>query len=109
MLKKLKEKVMRIIMTGKETVKAVTLGLTLGAGMAPMQVQAASYTAPLTKLKSVLTTILAAAGIIVIIYGAIKFAISFQKMDQNGEHQAIYTIIAGGVLVGVDAVVSALL
>lgn len=108
MLKKLKEKMKRLLMTGKETIKAVAGALAIGMAMAPTQVYAASYTAPLTKLKTVMITILTAAGIILLIYGGAKFAISFQKMDQNGEHQAIYTIIAGGVLLGIDAVVNAL-
>ena len=48
----------------------------------------------------------ASAGVIIVIYGAIRFAITFQKMDQNGEHQAIYTIISGGVLIGISAVLA---
>lgn len=68
----------------------------------------ASYTAPLTNLKTILVTVASSAGVVILVYGAIRFAISFQKMDQNGEHQAVYTIIAGGVLVGISAVLTAL-
>ena len=75
----------------------------------PMPVYAATgYTAPLTALKTILTTIATAAGAILLIYGAIRFAISFQKMDQNGEHSAIFTIVAGGVLIGISAILAAL-
>lgn len=69
---------------------------------------AAPYTAPLTNLKQILVTVASSAGVVILVYGAIRFAISFQKMDQNGEHQAVYTIIAGGVLVGISAVLTAL-
>lgn len=73
----------------------------------PMAVYASgSYTAPLDNLKTILITIAASAGVIIVIYGAIRFAIAFQKMDQNGEHQAIYTLIAGGILIGISAVLA---
>ena len=52
--------------------------------------------------------IVAAAGGVVLIYGGVKFAESFQKKDQNGEYSAIYTIAAGGIMVGISALVAAL-
>lgn len=42
------------------------------------------------------------------IYGGVKFAESFQKKDQNGEYSAIYTIAAGGIMIGISALVAAL-
>lgn len=75
----------------------------------PMSVMAAGgYTAPLDNLKTILVTIAGSAGVILVVYGGIRFAIAFQKMDQNGEHSAIYTIIAGGVLIGLSAVLGVL-
>ena len=68
-----------------------------------------SYTTSLTKLKTVGIAIVAAAGGVVLIYGGVKFAESFQKKDQNGEYSAIYTIAAGGIMVGISALVAALL
>lgn len=69
---------------------------------------ATSYTTSLTKLKTVAIAIVAAAGGVVLIYGGVKFAESFQKKDQNGEYSAIYTIAAGGIMVGISALVVAL-
>lgn len=69
---------------------------------------ATSYTTSLTKLKTVGIAIVAAAGGVVLIYGGVKFAESFQKKDQNGEYSAIYTIAAGGIMVGISALVAAL-
>lgn len=69
---------------------------------------AASYTKPLTSLESILTTIAKAVGVVLIAYGGIRFAIAFQKMDQNGEHSAIYTLIAGGVLIGLSTIIGLL-
>lgn len=46
--------------------------------------------------------------ICVLVYGGVKFAESFQKKDQNGEYSAIYTIIAGGIMLGISAFVAAL-
>ncbi len=66
------------------------------------------YLQPINKLKTVAISIVAAAGVIVLIYGGVKFAESFQKKDQNGEYSAIYTIVAGGIMVGISALVSAL-
>lgn len=78
------------------------------AGPSVLLASAGSYTAPLENLKTVLITISGAAGAVLIVYGAIRFAIAFQKMDQNGEHSAIYTIIAGAVLGGISVVLGVL-
>lgn len=69
---------------------------------------AGGYTGPIDNLKTVLITIAGSAGIILVVYGGIIFAIAFKKMDQNGELQAVYTIIAGGVLIGLSAVLAVL-
>lgn len=58
------------------------------------------------KLKDVGTTIVGAIGGVVLVYGIVQFALSFKKQDQHGETNAIFTIVAGiimlagGVLVG---------
>lgn len=71
-------------------------------------VYAASYLDPINKLKTVFLSIVAAGGVIVLIFGGMKFAEAFQKKDQNGEYSAIYTIIAGGIMIGISAFVAAL-
>lgn len=68
-----------------------------------MMVVATSYTRAITNLKSVLLTLGAAIGAVMLVWGGIRFAMSFRQMDQQGEHQAVYTVVAGGVLVGLSA------
>lgn len=67
-----------------------------------------SYTSQLTNLKTILLTIGAAIGAVMLVWGGIQFAISFKKVNQQGEHDAILTVAAGAILVGISAVVTAL-
>ena len=69
---------------------------------------AAGYTRAITSLKGVLITLGSAIGAVMLVYGGIKFAMAFRQMDQQGEHQAVYSVVAGGVLIGLSALVSAL-
>ena len=69
---------------------------------------ASEYTGAVDGLKTVLTTIAIAIGGVLIIWGAIQFAISFKKMNQQGEHDAVISMAAGAVLVGISAVVALL-
>ena len=69
---------------------------------------AASYTHAMTSLKGVLISIGSAIGAVMLVYGGIKFAMAFRQMDQQGEHQAVYSVVAGGVLIGLSALVNAL-
>lgn len=68
----------------------------------------AGYMSSIQNLKSVLTELAGAIGGIIIVYGGIKFALAFQKLDQQGEHQAVFTIVAGGVLLGLAGIVGLL-
>lgn len=68
----------------------------------------AGYLSSIQNLKSVLTELAGAIGGIIIVYGGIKFALAFQKLDQQGEHQAVFTIVAGGVLLGLAGIVGLL-
>ena len=110
MFNKMKRNFKKIMVNAKDTIKAIILALAVSYQTLPMQVYASggSYISPLTNLKTVFVTIIAAAGVIVLGYGGVKFAISFQKMDQSGEHQAIFTVIAGGVMIGISALMTAL-
>ena len=78
------------------------------AAASNMMLVATSYTRAITNLKSVLLTLGAAIGAVMLVWGGIRFAMSFRQMDQQGEHQAVYTVVAGGVLVGLSALVTAL-
>ena len=71
-------------------------------------VMVADYLSAITSLQDVLVKIAAAIGGVIIVYGGIKFALAFQKLDQQGEHQAVYSVVAGGVLLGLGAVVALL-
>lgn len=67
-----------------------------------------SYLSSISSLQSVLIAAAAAIGGVVITYGGIKFALAFQKLDQNGEHSAFFTIAAGGCLLGLSGIVTLL-
>ena len=84
------------------------MGTQVIALAANTMVLATSYTRAITNLKSVLLTLGSAIGAVMLVYGGIKFAMAFRQMDQQGEHQAVYSVVAGGVLVGLSALVSAL-
>ena len=66
------------------------------------------YMRAITNLKKVLLSIGSAIGAVMLVYGGIKFAMAFRQMDQQGEHQAVYSVVAGGILVGLSALVTAL-
>lgn len=109
MLRKIKEKVKIVAKRSRQALVAVISALTFAYMTAPMPVYANdAYLQPINKLKTVAISIVAAAGVIVLIYGGVKFAESFQKKDQNGEYNAIYTIVAGGIMVGISAIITAL-
>lgn len=67
-----------------------------------------SYLTAITNLKTVLISLGSAIGAVMLVYGGIKFAMAFRAMDQQGEHQAVYSVVAGGVLIGLNALVTAL-
>lgn len=92
----------------RQAIVATVNALVIAYITSPIPVYATSYTAPLTKLKTVFIAVIAAAGVIVLLYGVVKFAESFQKKDQNGEYAAIYTMIAGGLMTGISAVIAAI-
>ncbi len=110
MIKKLVNKVKEKIIGFKETVKVIagTASLNLMAYPKVVFASGGSYTTQITNLKTVMTTIIVPVGAVLMVWGGIRFAIAFQKMDQNGEHSAIYTVIAGGICTGIGAVISAL-
>lgn len=84
------------------------MGTHLYAAASPAFLAVSSYTTAITSLKSVLLTLGSAIGAVMLVYGGIKFAMAFRQMDQQGEHQAVYSVVAGGVLVGLSALVTAL-
>lgn len=106
---KIKEKVTTFMKRSKQAVMSSITALTLMYMCSPYPVYASeSYLNPINKLKTVFISIVAAAGVIVLGFGGLKFAEAFQKKDQNGEYNAIYTIIAGAIMIGISAIISAL-
>jgi hypothetical protein len=109
MLKKIITKIKNGIKNLGDTVITMVGALAAAYMFRPIPVLAStSYMTPINNLKTVFISIVAAAGVIMLLYGIVTFAISFQKMDQNGEHQAVYKIIAGGIMIGISAFLSAL-
>ena len=64
----------------------------------------AAYTHAIDSLKNVLITLGTSIGAVMLVYGGIKFAMAFRQMDQQGEHP----VVAGGVLLGLGALVAVL-
>ncbi len=69
---------------------------------------AAGYTKGIDSLKGVLISIGTSIGAVMLVFGGIKFAMALRNVDQNGEHQGLYTIAAGSILIGLSALVTAL-
>ena len=73
-----------------------------------MTYAANDYTKGINNLKTIFVTVIGAAGVVVLGYGGLKFAESFQKKDQNGEYSALYTVAAGAIMCGIDGIIIAL-
>lgn len=58
------------------------------------------YTHAIDSLKGVLITLGTSIGEVMLVYGGIKFAMAFRQMDQQGKHQAVYSVVAGGHEIG---------
>ncbi|MCR5339264.1 MAG: hypothetical protein K6E75_11990 [Lachnospiraceae bacterium] len=69
---------------------------------------AAGYTRAIDSLKGVLINIGTSIGAVMLVFGAIKFAMAIRNTDTGGEYQGLYTIAAGGLLIGLSALVTAL-
>lgn len=110
MIKRIFNKMKKEIVHFRETFRTLLYALAIAYMTMPVRVYAAggSYTAPLDNLKTIGLTICASAGVIVLIFGVVRFGAAFQKMDQNGEHAAINTMIFGGILLGASGILAAL-
>ena len=112
MLKKIKEKCVVVRKRMVDTwgvVKSLGMTAVCIATVFPMNVYAAGdYTKGINKLKTIFVTVIGAAGVIVLAYGGLNFAESFKKKDQNGEFNALYTVAAGTIMVGIDAIIAEL-
>lgn len=102
-MKRIKEFLKRNITKGNVAAWVFLFGMFM-----PKIAYASGYTTQLTNLKSILLTVAAAIGGVMLVWGAIQFAISFKKANQQGEHDAIMSVAAGALLVGISAVVTAL-
>lgn len=77
--------------------------------MACMQILASgSYTTQIDNLKTILLVIAASVGGVMLAFGIFQFAFAFKKMNQNGEHDAVMTIVCGAALLGGSAIITAL-
>lgn len=111
MFTKVMKKIKEVAVKGKNTIITTFVAFAYAYMTRPVVAFAGpggSYTAPLDNLKTVLITIAGSAGVIMLLYGIFRFALAFKKMDQNGEHDAIFTIIAGGILTAASVVLTAL-
>lgn len=109
MLKKAGNVVRKVICRTESKLKylSLVLGCALVSMSAGNQASAASATEILKPLKNLNTLLQVAVGLIggfVFIFGITKFADSFKKRDQNGEHEGAYSIAAGAILIAADLV-----
>lgn len=65
---------------------------------------ATGFTGPIDNLVDILTTIASALGGVILMYGVIKFAFAFKNQDNQSEHSAIFTIVAGAVLLAAGVI-----
>lgn len=111
MLKKistyLKSHINKIIIRGSSifTIACTIVGSSVDAFAGPAP---GSYTAPLTSLKTIIISLLAAGGAAVLAYGVYSIAKSVKKQDQGGIEDAIGTLVMGGIMVAGSAVVTTL-
>lgn len=112
MLKKFIERTKKVFRECGETLKVVVAALIIAYYNIPVTAYASgdtgAYLKPLNNLKTIMLSIVATAGVIVLIFGIVRFAVAFQKMDQNGEHAAVYTMITGGIMAGAGTILAVL-
>ncbi|MBQ6132685.1 MAG: hypothetical protein IJI65_00870 [Lachnospiraceae bacterium] len=86
-------------------VSAAVMTTAGNSGLSTLLLNGGGYTGPITALKDILITIAGAVGVILGVYGGIKFAMAFKNHDNQGEQSAIYTLVAAGILIGLSVIV----
>ena len=67
-----------------------------------------SYLGPLNQGKTILLALVGAGGVIMLIFAGVNLAQALEKKDQNGAYDAIWKLAAGGVMICISVVVTAL-
>ena len=107
-MKKFCSNVAKEMYGNKELIALCMAGGKLAVPMVGFAGYTLTYLKPLTGMKIILLAIAGGVGTVMLLYGLFKFATSFQKMDQSGEHNAVYTMIAGGILLAASIVLGIL-
>lgn len=74
----------------------------------PIIASSQSYLNPLNNAKTILLALVGAGGVIVLIFAGVSLGQALEKKDQNGAYDAIWKLAAGGVMVGISVIVTAL-
>ena len=106
--KNILKKAVRATGKAKENVKAAVFALLAAYMASPAPVYADEVTAPITKLGTVMLSILSAIGIIIIIFGVVKLSAAFHAQNPNEERSAGFTIGAGAILLSAGIIIATL-
>ena len=109
MLKKVTDKAKYFILKNRSTIRMIIFSLLIAYQTSPVMAYATDqYMKPINNLKTIFINIIGTAGLIVLGFGGVQFGTAFKKQDQGGEHDAYKTLIAGGIMFGISAFITAL-
>ena len=92
------------------TIASVTAAMGVSAMIPTMAgaAGAAKVDKVMKNLKSILVGICAAVGGVLLVLGIFRLGMGFKNQDQQGLHNAVYTLVAAGILVGGSGLVQVL-
>lgn len=91
----------------KRIIVRTIAGALLMAGFVSQSVYAAeSVTAPLNNLKTLVLSIIAAVGVIILAKNTMEFAQAYQQQDSSTMNSAIKGIVAGLIMAAISSVLA---
>lgn len=102
MLRKMMNKIQKVVVKGEKRVKILIAGVVCAWILSPAYVYAAdeeAYMQPLNVIKGILLAICVGYGMINLVMGIMNFSDAYKRRDQGGEKDATSSIIAGGIMV----------
>lgn len=113
----MKTKIIREIMAGKGKLSGIKKAVTVFCGAicyavktVPMTVFAAegtgAITQPLDNLKTLVTAVIGAVGVIILAKNVMEFAQAYQQQDSSTMNSALKGIVAGVIMAGISTVLT---
>ena len=94
----------------KKKIMPTVVGMTTAMFMLSTKVMAAggvdSVTQPLTNLKTLVISIIAAVGVIILAKNVMEFATAYQQQDSSSMNSAIKGIVAGLIMAAISSVLA---